>query len=55
MPCKHAVAAINDMANNGMVGGIPESYVHACYWLRTWKDMYSFTIDPVNGPEFWRK
>ena len=37
MPCKHAVAAINDMGNNGIEVGLPEAWVKSCYWLSTWK------------------
>lgn len=55
MPCKHAVATIWDMEINGLKGGIPESWVHSSYWLRTWQKMYSFKIDPVNGQDFWPK
>ncbi|GJX35850.1 mutator type transposase, partial [Tanacetum coccineum] len=31
MPCKHAVASIWNMANNGLEPGIPESWVHESY------------------------
>ncbi|GJR72580.1 mutator type transposase [Tanacetum coccineum] len=37
MPCKHAVAALWDRAGNKSDVGTPESWVHACYWLVTWK------------------
>ncbi|GJR40745.1 mutator type transposase [Tanacetum coccineum] len=53
MPCKHAVASIWDMANNGLEPGIPESWVHESYWLKTWVDMYRFKVNPCNGPELW--
>ncbi|GKA07996.1 mutator type transposase [Tanacetum coccineum] len=43
MPCKHAVASIWNMANNGLEPGIPESWVHESYWLKTWVDMYRQT------------
>ncbi|GJY95978.1 transposase, MuDR [Tanacetum coccineum] len=39
MPCKHAVASIWNMANNGLEPGIPESWVHESYWLKTWADL----------------
>lgn len=53
IPCKHAVAAMWDMAVNGVEVGIPESYVNPCYWLTTWKTMYSFKIGGVNGMTHW--
>ena len=53
MPCKHAVASIWNMAENGLEPGIPESWVHPTYWLTTWEEMYSFKINPCAGPEMW--
>ncbi|GKA84888.1 mutator type transposase [Tanacetum coccineum] len=55
IPCKHAVACIWDMATNGQEPGIPESWVSECYWLSTWQEMYSFKINPCNGPDMWKK
>ncbi|GKE66210.1 mutator type transposase [Tanacetum coccineum] len=55
IPYKHAMAAINDMGNNGMVTCMPETWAHSSYWLRTWKQMYSFKINPVNGKQYWPK
>ncbi|PWA93526.1 transposase, mutator type [Artemisia annua] len=55
IPCKHAVAAIWNMASNGEETGIPETYCHETYWLSTWKAMYRFKINPPNGPELWEK
>ena len=55
MPCKHAVAAIWDMASNGIETEIPESYCNPCHWLITWKEMYRFKINPVEGPHSWPK
>ncbi|GJR36707.1 hypothetical protein Tco_1212391 [Tanacetum coccineum] len=40
IPCKHVVAPIWNMANNGEETGIPESYCHQVYCLSTWKEMY---------------
>ncbi|GJW39338.1 mutator type transposase [Tanacetum coccineum] len=36
IPCKHAIAAIHDMADNGNDVGIPEDWVHDSYKLATW-------------------
>ncbi|GKF32396.1 hypothetical protein Tco_0102194, partial [Tanacetum coccineum] len=44
-----------DMASNGMDTRIPESYCYPCQWLSTWKEMYKFKINPVNGPQAWKK
>ncbi|GKA77852.1 mutator type transposase, partial [Tanacetum coccineum] len=41
MPCKHTAASIWKMASNGLEPGIPESWVHETYWMKTWEDMYS--------------
>ncbi|GJY48964.1 mutator type transposase [Tanacetum coccineum] len=35
MSCKHAVATIWNMAENGLEPGIPETWVHQSYWLKT--------------------
>nr|KAJ0203450.1 hypothetical protein LSAT_V11C500268630 [Lactuca sativa] len=40
--------------NNGAIG-IPETFVHECYWLSTWRNMYSFKVDPINGRRMWIK
>nr|GEU37915.1 hypothetical protein [Tanacetum cinerariifolium] len=53
MPCKHAVAAIYNMAENRLEPGIPETWVHQSYWLKTWEEMYRFKINPCNGPDLW--
>ncbi|GJS81959.1 mutator type transposase [Tanacetum coccineum] len=53
MPCKHAVRAIWNMAENGLEPCIPESWVHPSYWLATWEEMYRFKINPCNGPDLW--
>nr|KAJ0217465.1 hypothetical protein LSAT_V11C300152520 [Lactuca sativa] len=44
IPCKHALNV-----------GVPEEWVHATYWLKTWKEMYSFKIEPINGRRMWEK
>ncbi|KAJ9553175.1 hypothetical protein OSB04_017220 [Centaurea solstitialis] len=55
IPCKHVVAAIWNMAVNGLDNGIVENWVHPVYWLQTWKAMYSFKISPINGRALWPK
>ncbi|GJV15791.1 mutator type transposase [Tanacetum coccineum] len=49
IPCKHAVAAIWNMASNGLETAIPEYYCNPCHWLSTSKEMYKFKINPING------
>ncbi|CAI9294422.1 unnamed protein product [Lactuca saligna] len=53
IPCKHGVAAIWDMGRNDKDVGIPESFVHPCYWLSSWKEMYSFKVSLINGRSMW--
>ncbi|GJU94352.1 hypothetical protein Tco_1319108 [Tanacetum coccineum] len=53
MPCKHAMASIWNMTSNGLEPGIPKSWVHETYWLKTWEKMYSYKINPCNGPDMW--
>ncbi|GKD92265.1 mutator type transposase [Tanacetum coccineum] len=50
---EHRFASIWNMENNGLEPGIPESWVHESYWLKTWVDMYRFKVNPCNGPELW--
>ncbi|XP_071727511.1 uncharacterized protein [Rutidosis leptorrhynchoides] len=55
MPCKHVVRTIRDMADNRLNPGPEESWVHPCYWLETWKNVYSHKIKPINGRNMWEK
>nr|GEV06764.1 ATP-dependent (S)-NAD(P)H-hydrate dehydratase [Tanacetum cinerariifolium] len=41
IPCKHVIAAIHDMADNGMDVGKLEDWVHDSYKLKTWMNVYS--------------
>nr|GEU44816.1 hypothetical protein [Tanacetum cinerariifolium] len=42
-----------NMARNRLEPGILESWVHKTYWLKTWKDMYSYKINHCNGRDMW--
>jgi hypothetical protein len=58
IPCKHAIAAINDMAKHSKESTdnmvvILEDYVHQCYWLTTWRAMYQHKIEGIAGRHFW--
>lgn len=55
IPCKHAIASLNEMADNNEKVGELYTYVHKVYWLETWKSMYSFTVDPIKGRSMWPK
>jgi hypothetical protein len=55
IPCKHAVAANWDMSMNGLEVDIPEMWVDSCFWLETWKEVYSHKIGPINGRNMWPK
>nr|KAJ0190757.1 hypothetical protein LSAT_V11C800394080 [Lactuca sativa] len=55
IPCKHTIAAIWDMRRYNENVGIPETWVHPTYWLKTWQEMYAFKIEPINGRMMWAK
>ncbi|GJX44062.1 mutator type transposase [Tanacetum coccineum] len=55
IPCKHAIAAIHDMADNGMDVGTPEDWVHESYKLQTWMNVYAHKINPINRRDMWSK
>nr|KAJ0224071.1 hypothetical protein LSAT_V11C200087730 [Lactuca sativa] len=55
IPCKHAVASLNEMADNNEKVGELYTYVHKVYWLDTWKEMYSFKVEPIKGRAMWPK
>ncbi|GKA90524.1 mutator type transposase [Tanacetum coccineum] len=55
IPCKHAIAAIHDMADNGMDVGTPEDWVHESYKLQTWMNVYAHKINPINVRDVWSK
>ncbi|XP_071702798.1 uncharacterized protein [Rutidosis leptorrhynchoides] len=55
IPCKHVVAVINNMVDNGLEVGEPETWVHPVYLLSTWINTYQFTVEPLNGRTLWEK
>ncbi|GJY65575.1 hypothetical protein Tco_0467813, partial [Tanacetum coccineum] len=55
IPCKHAIAVIHDMTDNGMDVGTPEDWVHESYKLQTWINVYSHKTNPVNERDMWSK
>nr|GEU44154.1 hypothetical protein [Tanacetum cinerariifolium] len=55
IPCKHAVATNWNMCMNRLDVEVVETWVHPCYWLDTWKQVYSFKIEPINANSMWRR
>lgn len=55
IPCKHAVAALNEKEDSGEVVGEIYTYVNKVYWVETWRTMYSFKVDPIKGRAMWPK
>ncbi|KAL4556229.1 hypothetical protein LXL04_038873 [Taraxacum kok-saghyz] len=55
IPCKHAICAMFDKIYNREVCGEPEEWVHDCYKLHTWKEMYKYKVEPINGRNMWEK
>ncbi|KAL4570743.1 hypothetical protein LXL04_026404 [Taraxacum kok-saghyz] len=49
IPCKHAICAMFDKIDNREVCGEPEEWVDDCYKLNTWKEMYKYKVEPING------
>ncbi|GKB10811.1 mutator type transposase [Tanacetum coccineum] len=52
IPCKHVVACIFNMTDNGIEVGLTEDWVYQSMRLQTWRNVYSFKINPVPGREF---
>ncbi|KAI3500877.1 hypothetical protein L1887_36704 [Cichorium endivia] len=55
IPCKHAIATINEMGDSGEKVGELYTYVNKVYWMDTWKNAYSYKIDPIKGRSMWPK
>nr|KAJ0225319.1 hypothetical protein LSAT_V11C100031470 [Lactuca sativa] len=55
IPCKHAIASLNEIADNNEKVGELYTYVHKVYLLDTWKEMYSFKVEPIKGRAMWPK
>ncbi|GJX18946.1 crooked neck-like protein 1 [Tanacetum coccineum] len=47
IPSKHAIAACWNMALNDRATPPPETWVNPSYWLSTWKETYSYKIQPI--------
>ena len=49
IPCHHAIASMNINNEN------PELYLHKCYKVSTYLQIYSHFINPTNGKQLWPK
>nr|KAJ0227396.1 hypothetical protein LSAT_V11C100046620 [Lactuca sativa] len=47
IPCRHAIATIHEMADIRDNVGELYTYVNKVYWLQTWNEAYSYTVDPI--------
>ncbi|KAK1419587.1 hypothetical protein QVD17_28790 [Tagetes erecta] len=54
MPCKHVVACIWTLESPDQQEAVAETWVNKVYWLQTWKDVYSHTLEAMNGRLIWR-
>nr|KAJ0217663.1 hypothetical protein LSAT_V11C300103380 [Lactuca sativa] len=56
IPCSHLVSAIWDKVEHGAKNVPPlEEWVHPCYRLSTWNEMYKYKVQPINGRSIWPK
>ncbi|GKA84955.1 hypothetical protein Tco_0806609, partial [Tanacetum coccineum] len=55
IPCKHDVVACWNMALNDQATSPPEACVNLYYWLTTWKETYSYKVEPINGTNYLEK
>ncbi|KAL4568298.1 hypothetical protein LXL04_023907 [Taraxacum kok-saghyz] len=55
IPCEHIVYDMFDKIDNREVCGEPEEWVHDCYKLHTWKEIYKYRLAPINGRNMWKK
>nr|KAJ0220444.1 hypothetical protein LSAT_V11C200094290 [Lactuca sativa] len=56
IPCSHLVSAIWDKVEHGAKNVPPlEEWVHPCYRLSTWNEMYKYKVQPINGRSMWPK
>ncbi|XP_035841425.1 uncharacterized protein LOC110919766 [Helianthus annuus] len=55
LPCRHVVAALWCMAENGGRVGAIESWAHPVHTMERWRLVYSHKINPLNGRALWTK
>ncbi|KAL7598870.1 hypothetical protein Lser_V15G23623 [Lactuca serriola] len=49
IPCRHAIATLNEMSKDVEVKLDIYKWVHNVYWLETWQEAYSFKVEPIKG------
>ncbi|CAI9281867.1 unnamed protein product [Lactuca saligna] len=55
IPCKHAIATLYEMTKNSEDVGDIYRWVNKLYWLDTWKNTYSYKVEPIKGRIMWPK
>nr|KAJ0214068.1 hypothetical protein LSAT_V11C400164790 [Lactuca sativa] len=55
IPCRHAIATLNEMSKDPEAELDIYKWVHKVYWLETWKKSYSFKVEPIKGRPMWPK
>nr|KAJ0201766.1 hypothetical protein LSAT_V11C600334450 [Lactuca sativa] len=55
IPCKHAIATLYEMTKNSEDVGDIYRWVNKVYWLDTWKNAYSYKVEPIKGRIMWPK
>nr|KAJ0202300.1 hypothetical protein LSAT_V11C600322470 [Lactuca sativa] len=55
IPCRHAIATLNEMSKDLEVELDIYKWVHKVYCLETWKKAYSFKVEPIKGRSMWPK
>nr|KAJ0222191.1 hypothetical protein LSAT_V11C200057800 [Lactuca sativa] len=55
IPCKHAIATLNEMIKDPEAELDIYKWVHKVYFLDTWKKAYSFKVEPIKGRSMWPK
>nr|KAJ0184843.1 hypothetical protein LSAT_V11C900494740 [Lactuca sativa] len=55
IPCRHAIATLNEMSKDPEAELDIYKWVHKVYWLETWQKAYSFKVEPIKGRPMWPK
>ncbi|KAL4585616.1 hypothetical protein LXL04_010239 [Taraxacum kok-saghyz] len=55
IPYKHAIATIHEMGDSGERVGELYTYVNKVYLLSTWREAYSYKVEPIKGRVMWPK
>nr|KAJ0197254.1 hypothetical protein LSAT_V11C700387110 [Lactuca sativa] len=55
IPYKHAIATLYEMTKNSEDVGDIYRWFNKVYWLDTWKNAYSYKVEPIKGRTMWPK